>query len=54
VFPQQRTEGEPVIDLVPRDPCGEQLRARDDTMRPPRHFGQRRFYRADFSGHWPY
>jgi hypothetical protein len=54
VFPQQRTEREPVIDLVPRDARGEQLRACDDTVRTRRQLGERGLYRADFSGHWPY
>jgi hypothetical protein len=54
VFPQQRTEGEPVIDLVPRDPRREQLHARHDPVRARRQLRERRFYRADFSGHWPY
>jgi hypothetical protein len=54
VLPQQGTEGEPVIDLIPRDARREQLAAGHHAMRRPRELSEYRLYGADFSGHWPY
>ena len=50
----QRARADPPLDLVVRDPRGEQLRARDHPMRSGRQLGDLRLYRGRLVSHWPH